>query len=240
MREPLFEHTIDLAAGSTLTNRVYATLKDRILSRSLPPGARLKHAELAAALGVSITPVREAIVELEKDGLVEVIPYRGSVVKQLSAQEVSDVIDVRIALESLAVRRAVDRLTQEDIQELDRNVRDYEKALAADDRAVGLRADLAFHELLLSASGNLLLLELARNLADRIQRVRQADWSEATRTKSLRGHTLVLDALRRGDGESAAALMASHVARGKDRALQSLASQDSDGMNQSPKTDTSE
>ena len=132
MHEPLFEDTIDLAAGSTLTNRVYATLKDRILSRSLAPGARLKHAELATALGVSITPIREAILELEKDGLVEVVPYRGSVVKDLSPQEVSDVIEVRIALESLAVRRAVDRLTQEDIQKLDRNVRDYEKALAAD------------------------------------------------------------------------------------------------------------
>ena len=230
---------IDLTTGNTLTERVYDILRARILAGELTPGTRLKQPVLASELGVSITPVREAIHQLENEGLVSTVSYRGSIVKQLSTQEVSDVIDVRIALESLAVRRAADLLTNQEFEELERCVCDYETALAASDREVGLRADLAFHELLLRASGNMVLLEIASNLAERIQRVRHADWSEATRTQSLEGHSLVLDALRRGDGEKAAVLMAEHVARGKNKALNWLASLDSDGLNAPPKVDGS-
>lgn len=219
---------VDLTTGSTLTSRVYDILRERILTGELTPGKRLKQPELASAFGVSITPIREAIQQLESDGLVETVPYKGSVVKRLSAQEISDVLEVRLALESLAIRRAVDRLTKEDIEELERCVHDYEYALVAGDRERGQIADRAFHELLMRASGNSLLLEIARNLADRIQRVRQADWSEATRTQSLQGHRLILNALRRGDGEEAVAMLAEHVARGKAKALQWLAAQESD------------
>jgi DNA-binding GntR family transcriptional regulator len=215
MHEPLFERTIDLATGSTLTNRVYATLKDRILSRSLPPGARLKHAELATALGVSITPVREAIVELEKDGLVEVIPYRGSLVKEMSAEEICDVYEVRISLESLAARLAASRITDAQLEELEGSMRDYETAVDRDDMPLGLHADLAFHMLILRASGNRVLLETANRLANRIQVFRQMDWREASERQSLRGHRAISEALFLRDADAAAESISQHITRGK-------------------------
>jgi DNA-binding GntR family transcriptional regulator len=215
MHEPLFERTIDLAAGSTLTNRVYATLKSRILSRSLPPGARLKHAELATALGVSITPVREAIVELEKDGLVEVIPYRGSLVRQMSAEEICDVYDVRIALESLAARLAASRITDAQLEELEGSMRDYERAVDGDDMPLGLEADLVFHMLILQTSGNTVLLETANRLANRIQVFRQMDWRETNERQSLRGHRAISKALTERDEDAAARSISEHITRGK-------------------------
>lgn len=95
-----------LNLNSTLTSRVYEVLKDKILSMELPPGTRLKDGELAEDLGVSNTPVREAIRQLEKDGSVETIPYRGNFVRKMSPEEVCETYDVRMVLEPLAVRLA--------------------------------------------------------------------------------------------------------------------------------------
>ncbi len=153
---------------------------------------------------------------------METFPYRGSVVKQISAKEISDIYDVRIALESLAVRFAASRLTDEQLRELETHMYDYERALEAGDRHMGLRADWAFHELLLGASGNEVLLNIASNLANRIQLLRQVDWEEATRTEPLYGHRLILEALRQSDGDEAAKLIADHISRGKQKVLQAL------------------
>jgi DNA-binding GntR family transcriptional regulator len=217
------QDTSEVGLAGTRTARLYEILKERILSRELPPGTRLKLAELAAAFGVSSTPVREAIHQLEKDGFVETFPYRGSVVKQLSAKEISDIYEVRVALESLAVRLAANRLTDEQLKELVRHVDNYERSFKTGDRALGVESDLAFHELLLTASGNLVLLDLANNLADRIQLFRQVDWEEARKRPSLNGHTLILEALRVGDGDKAARLMSEHISRGKAKVMQVLA-----------------
>lgn len=222
------EDTFDLGLAGTLTAQVYEILKERILSRELPPGTRLKHAELATVFGVSSTPVREAIQQLENDGLVETFPYRGSVVKQLSAKEICDIYDVRVALESLAVRLAASQLTDKQLEELEKHVHSYERSFETGDRTLGLEADLAFHELLLRASGNLVLLNMANNLANRIQLFREVDWEEALKSPSLNGHRLILEALRKGDGDKAAKLMSEHISRGKEKVLQVLAPGESD------------
>jgi DNA-binding GntR family transcriptional regulator len=213
----------EVALAGTRTARLYEILKERIVSRELPPGTRLKHAELASAFGVSSTPVREAIHQLEKDGLVETFPYRGSIVKQLSAKEIRDIFEVRVALESLAVRLAASQLTDEQLRELERHAKDYERSFKTGDRALGMESDLAFHELLLRASGNLVLLDLANNLANRIQLFRQVDWDEARKRPSLNGHRLILEALREDDGDKAERLMSEHISRGKAKVTQVLA-----------------
>lgn len=223
LNETPAQRTLDLAAGSTLVSRVYEVLKDRILSRELRPGTRLKHADLASALGVSSTPVREAIKQLEKDGLVEAHPYRGSIVKRMSAKEIRDIQEVRIALESLATRLAASVITDSQLQELGRYAADYESALESDDRALGITSDLAFHELILKVAGNTVLLAIASELATRIQVVRQVDWGQMSRTQSLHGHRLILDALRTRNGAGAARLMAEHIGRGTSKVLQALA-----------------
>jgi DNA-binding GntR family transcriptional regulator len=213
----------DLELAGTLTAQVYEILKERILSRELPPGTRLKHIELATRFGVSSTPVREAIQQLENDGLVETFPYRGSVVKQLSAKDIRDIYDVRVALESLAVRLAASRLADEHLEELEKHVNNYERSFETGDRTLGLEADLAFHELLLTASGNPVLLSMANNLVNRIQLFREVDWDQAIKRPSLNGHRLILEALREGNGDKAAKLMSEHISRGIEKVLQVLA-----------------
>lgn len=220
MYESLCERRLDLKTGSTLTARVYEILRDQILSRELLPGTRLKYTELADTLGVSITPVREAILELERDGLVETYPYRGSIVKEMSAKEICDVYDVRMALEALAARVAAERMSDELLRELERHVRAYEVAFENQHMSSGLQADLSFHEVIMKASENSVLLEIASKLANRVQIFRQMDWQTAKETRH--GHRAVFRALSRRDGNAAASAMAQHIARGKAHALQIL------------------
>jgi DNA-binding GntR family transcriptional regulator len=218
----LHERRRDLVVGGTLSARVYDVLKDRILARELPPGARLKHAEIAEALGVSMTPVREAMLELERDGLVETIPYRGSVVKEMSPKEVRDVYNVRIALEALAAQLAAGRIADEALSQLEQLVRDYEIAFEKRDMPCGLRADLAIHELVIQEADNPILQETVQKLANRIQMFRQMDW--VTGGEPLHGHRALLAALGRHDGHEAARLVAEHIERGKTHTLRILES----------------
>ena len=218
----LNDHKLDLGTGGTLTARVYDILKERILARKLPPGTRLKHSEVAEALGVSMTPVREAMLALERDGLVETIPYRGSVVKEMSAQEICDVYDVRIALEALAAQRAAGLIGSEALRQLGQHVQAYENALENRDMSSGLQADQAIHELVIRAAGNMVLQETTRLLTNRIQLFQRMDW--ATRSEPLHGHRALLEALGRRDSQEAGRLMAEHIERGKAHALRILES----------------
>jgi DNA-binding GntR family transcriptional regulator len=122
------DDTLQLRRGNTLAYKVYEKVKDRILSGELQPGARLKDDELARTFGVSNTPVREAMGELEKDGLIETIPYRGRFVKKMSIEETREVYDVRMALEALAARLAVERITESQLAEMQEAVERFEVA----------------------------------------------------------------------------------------------------------------
>jgi len=204
-----------LNLNSTLTRRVYETLKDRILSMELAPGTRLKDGELAEGLGVSNTPVREAIRQLEKDGLVETIPYRGSFVRKMSAEEVCEIYDVRMALEALAVRLAVDMSTPEQLNEIRTKVEEYERAFDSDDVTMGLEADFAFHDLIAQASGNRTLLEMLRGLATRIHALRQMDKGKTRRRESLKDHKTIYQALKERDARKAEKAITQHISKGK-------------------------
>jgi DNA-binding GntR family transcriptional regulator len=136
-------------------------------------------------------------------------------VKEMSAEEICDVYEVRIALESLAARLAASRITDAQLGKLEGSMRDYESAVDRNDMRLGLRADLAFHMLILGASGNAVLLETANRLANRIQVFRQMDWREASERQSLRGHRAVAKALADRDAEAAAESISQHITRGK-------------------------
>jgi len=153
----------------------------------LRPGTRLKDGELAEGLGVSDTPLREGIRQLEKDGLVETIPYRGSFVRKMSPKEVCEIYDVRMVLEPLAVRLAVEMSTPEQLKRIQTKVEEYERAFQKDDISLGLEADFAFHDLIAQASGNRTLLEILRALATRIHTLRQMDKGKTRRRESPKG-----------------------------------------------------
>lgn len=222
------DDTLQLRRGNTLAYRVYEKVKDRILSGELQPGARLKDDELARTFGVSNTPVREAMGELEKDGLVETIPYRGRFVKKMSIEETREVYDVRMALEGLAVRLAAERITESQLAEMEEVVKKYEIAFEADDITAGLEADLALHDLIVQASGNRTLAQIVSHLANRIQVLRQVDEGKMRRKQSLEDHRAIVQAVKERDGAKAEVQVCRHIAKGKENVIKRLMSDASD------------
>jgi DNA-binding GntR family transcriptional regulator len=216
------DDTLQLRRGNTLAYKVYEMVKDRILSGELAPGARLKDDELARTFGVSNTPVREAMGELEKDGLIETISYRGRFVKKMSIEETREVYDVRMALEGLAARLAVKRITESQLEEMQEAVEEFEIAFEADDITAGLEADLAFHDLIVQASGNSTLVQIVSDLANRIQVLRQVDGGKMRRKQSLEDHEAILQAVKERDGEKAESQICRHIAKGKENVIKLL------------------
>lgn len=208
---------------STLTDRVYENLKQRILRQEFPCGERLNIAALAKDLDVSNTPVREAISRLEKVGLVKIVPYRGPYVRSLSPSETAEVYDVRISLEVLAARLAALHATPESLARIEERLHDYAAARQSGTRDDALNADLRFHEAIAQASGNRTLIDMLSMLSDWTLLFMQFG-IPAARTGSTTGatHEDILDAIRARDKDSAAAAMRKHLVAGKAALMQHL------------------
>ncbi|MBQ7582865.1 MAG: GntR family transcriptional regulator [Lachnospiraceae bacterium] len=168
------DHKLELHLDEYLPLRdlVFRTLRQAILTGELKPGERLMEIHLANRLGVSRTPVREAIRMLELEGLVTMIPRRGAEVSRISRQDISDVLEVRGALDSLAVRLACERISEEETDALKAAAESFRQAVATGDLTAVADADVAFHDLIIAASKNRQLMQMAGNLAERVYRYR--------------------------------------------------------------------
>ena len=155
-----------------LRDVVFQTLRQAILSGQLQPGERLMEIHLAKQLGVSRTPVREAIRKLELEGLVSTIPRRGAVVAEITRTDMEDVLEVRHALEDLAVRRASENMSEEQLNELKKASARFEECVRKDDLRASAQADEEFHEIISEATGNRRLLQILNNLRGQIYRYR--------------------------------------------------------------------
>ena len=196
----------------TLSQRVYEHLREEILSDRLPPGTELSEVALSKELAISRGPIREAMGRLAAEGLIKVRPRRRAEVRSLTPQELIDAYEVREALEVLAVRLAVPRVTEADLARLDQLIErmaDHAKANAIGDF---FAANVEFHETLCELSGNKKLQEVHHRLEGEIGRFQ-------ARTLALRGsldgslteHRAILAAIRLRDVDKAAALTAAHV-----------------------------
>jgi len=203
---------MESARHRTLTWRVYQDIVQMISSGRLPAGTRLDEQQLAEELGVSRTPLREAITRLVKDGLVENRPYRGNFVRRFTAEEVHDLYEVRKQLESLAVRLAIPHLTEDAIAELQGILREIEAALEARDlEAYGL-ADQQFHETIAQLSGNTTLITILHQLGGQIQLVRtMANQNPDVVEITAMERPEIVDAMAAGDVERATHLMEEHI-----------------------------
>jgi DNA-binding GntR family transcriptional regulator len=202
--EPLRHHT--------LNHRVYEAVRELILSGRIPLGAQLDEVSLASRLGVSRTPLREAIAKLAKERLVEHRPYRGNFVWMPTAQEAHDLFEVRKALEVLAVQTAVPRLSDEQIDELRAILADVDAALARHDMVGYGVADRRFHAAIAAYSRNQVLLEALDSLGSRIHLIRMLV-NQDPRAAELAAaeRPLILRALAGRDGALAGQLMHEHI-----------------------------
>ena len=196
----------------TLWQRVHEHLRQEILSNALPPGSELNEVELARSLAVSRGPIREAIGRLAAEGLVTVRPRRGAIVRALSRQEFLEAYQVREALETMAVRLAVPRLTREDMALLKELTDRMEAHAEAGEIEPFFAANRAFHEALVGASGNRRLDELSHQLTGQMGRYEMRSVAlRGNLRRSVAEHRAILRAARRGDAERASHLISEHI-----------------------------
>ncbi|MCR5744060.1 MAG: GntR family transcriptional regulator [Lachnospiraceae bacterium] len=195
-----------------LRDVVFNTLRQAILKGELEPGERLMEVTLANKLGVSRTPVREAIRKLELEGLVLMIPRRGAEVASISEKNMMDVLEVREGLENLALELACQRITPDQIIELKRANVNFENTLSQGDVIAIAEADEHFHELIYKASGNEKLVQVINNIKEQMYRYRLEYIKDAKgRQRLVSEHKEIVGSLERKDLESAKRVMHVHL-----------------------------
>jgi|DewCreStandDraft_5_1066085.scaffolds.fasta_scaffold00399_6 DNA-binding GntR family transcriptional regulator len=201
-----------------------AKLREAILSGYFKPGDRLIERELCEKMGISRTPIREAIRKLEQEGLVTTIPYKGPIVTVPTPEDVEEVFQVRAVLEGLAIRLLATRRDMQAIQAMRKAVEAGERALARGNLRGLVGANRAFHEAIRKGSGNKLLQSLLCNLHARIGLLRVQSLSLPGRPEeSVEEHRQLLRAVEQGLADEGEALMRAHVARAREAAQQQLA-----------------
>ena len=204
------------ATGGSLVESAYRTMRKRILDNVWAPGFRALEQALALELGMSRTPVREALMRLQNEGLVEVIPRHGMSVLPVSADDMRDIYEMLTALESSAAELAVRRRpSAAALKSLRDASRDMARALKADDLDGWAAADESFHHQLVMLSGNRLLIEAVQNCWDRAHRARMVTLRMRPKpTPSTREHMEVVEKIRAGDARGAFEAHRAHRERG--------------------------
>ena len=199
---------------SPLREVVFVTLRRQILRGELKPGERLMEISLANKLGVSRTPIREAIRMLEHEGLAVMKPRRGAQVAKISAQELTDVLEIRESLEVLAISKACERMDEEGLQAMDEAARRFEElaARSGSDLTSLAEADVAFHDAIYNGTKNLRLIQILGNLREQMYRFRiEYLKDEAVRKELVEEHRQIRGAVRARDAELAVARISEHI-----------------------------
>lgn len=200
------------AFAGTLSQRVYGSLKEAILDLTLRPGAILRKGEVCEALGVSRSPVSEAVARLATEALVEVVPQAGTFVAKLSMDEVREGAFLREALELAAVEQVAREVTEDQLVQLRRNLRLQEALVADGDTGGFYAADAQFHEAVLRFTGHRRLPGLSRTAWVHVDRARRLLLPEPGRIgETLEEHRTVLRALEARDPEGAQASLKEHL-----------------------------
>ena len=195
-----------------LRDVVFHTLRRAILTGQLKPGERLMEVHLANKLGVSRTPIREAIRKLELEGLVTMIPRRGAEVAQITEKSLKDVLEVRRALDVLSVELACERITKEEIEELYRACQEFEKAAREKEPSVIAQADVRLHDIIVDATRNQRLKQLVNNLSEQMYRYRVEYLKDEKNFPILiREHSQIVEGLTAKDKTMLTAAMHKHV-----------------------------
>ncbi len=191
---------------------VFENLRDAILTGKLAPGERLMEIQLAETLGVSRTPVREAMKRLEQEDFIEVVPRKGAYVKMLDSKDILDVLELRYLLEGFAAKCAAENMTDSDIEAMQKLLDEFEEAVANNDTMALIETDYKFHDRIYSANKNTKLKELIRNLQEQFYRFRTIYFTEYNNYNEItEGHRDILDALTAKDGKRAEKIVQAHI-----------------------------
>ncbi len=214
---------IKLDSYQPLREVVCETLRNAIVSGILQPGERLMEIQVAEELGVSRTPVREAIRKLELEGFVVMIPRRGTYVSDLSIKDINEVYEVRTALDVLAAELAAERITEEELEEMERLLVEIGEYIEIYDMDKIVEADSKFHDILYRASRNERLVGIINNLREQLTRFRSLSMSYPGRLKDMLGeHTRLVEALGQRNVALAKNLAGEHMANAEQTLLKNM------------------
>lgn len=202
----------------------YAHLRGAILMGALSPGARISEPGLAQELGVSRTPVREALQRLAQEGLVELLPGKGARVRVLSAEEVREVYDVRALLEGEAAALAAQNATEAELNRLERLLQALD-ALPKEAYAKQMQVDFDFHTALIEAAHNKTLARIYADLRSSLTLIRSFQQTLSQHPKTRAQHRAIVSALKARNPAKAAEAVRAHVQYFRDLVMQSLQTQ---------------
>jgi DNA-binding GntR family transcriptional regulator len=200
-----------------LSQKVYRILKARIIKGDLKPGEKLLENKIAEQLGVSRTPVREALRELSVEGFVEASPNQAIIVSTVTFDEIWDLLQIRGVLEGLGANVAAKKINPEKIEKFNKIIDQMKhytaNNLVSEESILNFtRLDIEFHDLILNICGNKWLIQMHNNLKNHINRFRVRSFSiPGTFSKSLNEHCKILDAIKKGESEVAEKLSKIHM-----------------------------
>ncbi len=196
----------------SLRGRVFNKIREDILSGKYSRNEELKETSIGMELGVSRTPVREALRQLELEGLVNIIPNKGAYVNGISEKDMHDIYIIRSYLEGLCAKWACEHITQEQIDELEEIVYLSEFHAKKEHHEQIVELDNKFHQLIYEASGSKILDHVLSDFHHYVQRIRKITLASDNRAaNSNKEHTAILEAIRQRDGEKAELLAHEHI-----------------------------
>ena len=214
------EYFEDLGNYLSLKDRVYQNIKFQIMRGNLKPGTRLLEEELSKAMNISRAPIREAFNRLEKEGFVTIIPRKGAAVSDITAPMIEDIFEIRETLESLAVKKSIDKISIEKLEILGENFKKFiNKPADTENRINYLALDKEFHDLLSQNCGNEKLIEILANLQEQIHWLRNISLKRTTFSGSVREHLAMIEALKKNDEELILEALIQHLERAKRSSL---------------------
>jgi len=210
-----------LSKPSALKDWAYEIIKEALLSLQMPPGAQLHIEQLADQMGISRTPIREALLRLESDGLVRTVPRVGFFVTEITKRDLEELFELRELLESYAAEKAASLLTDDDLAHIDRLLEISVSAVEQGNLDEFLKAEIAFHAFLIERCDNRRLIEMMKGLEDLTHRERVLSLRSMENVRaSLTEHQRIAEALHQRDGELASGFMGEHIRNVRKRMLQ--------------------
>ena len=195
-----------------LRDIVFQTLRNAIITGELQPGERLMETQLAEKLGVSRTPIREAIRKLELEGLVIMVPRKGAQVAQFTEKDIQDVLEVRAALEALAAKLACKRMDDRAFLKLQLAIAEYTYAAYNKDLETMIEKDVEFHDIICNATQNDKLIQMFNNLKEQVNRYRITYLKNVEDSATVEAeHIEILEALKNKNEEVASLLASKHI-----------------------------
>ena len=203
---------LNMNAYLPLRDVVFQTLREAILKGELKPGERLMELQLASKLGVSRTPIREAIRMLELEGLAVTMPRKGAEVARMTEKDMEDVLQIRKALDELAVGLACDNMTEESLEQIYVALKNFEESTRSRDVKKIAQADVKFHDTIYQAADNPKLVNMLNNLREQMYRYRvEYLKNDTVYPRLIEEHEKIYEGLKRKDKETVVEIVSHHV-----------------------------